>query len=69
MGVITIAPGQLAAGDANVVNVGRGTKPGIEAKLPVVRGQNATSLERQVRFAAEILVLIGALLSDFAHPY
>jgi hypothetical protein len=41
----------------------------VEAELPVVRGQKAISLERQVRIAAGSIVLIGALLSYFAHPY
>ncbi len=57
------------AGCTNVVNVEGGTQAWIEAGLPVVRGQKAISLERQVRIAAGLLVLIGALLSYFAHPY
>jgi len=58
-----------AAGCANVVNVEGGTKAWDEAGLPVVRGQKAMSLERQVRIAAGTLVLVGALLGYFAHPY
>lgn len=58
-----------AAGYANVVNVEGGTKAWDEAGLPVVRGQKAMSLERQVRVAAGTLVLVGALLGYFAHPY
>jgi rhodanese-related sulfurtransferase len=58
-----------AAGYTNVVNVEGGTKAWDEAGLPVVRGQKAISLERQVRIAAGTLVLIGALLGYFAHPY
>ncbi len=58
-----------AAGCANVVNVEGGTKAWDEAGLPVVRGQKAMSLERQVRIAAGSLVLVGALLGYFAHPY
>lgn len=58
-----------AAGYTNVVNVEGGTKAWDEAGLPVVRGQKAMSLERQVRVAAGTLVLVGALLGYFAHPY
>jgi rhodanese-related sulfurtransferase len=59
----------LAAGYPNVVNVEGGTQAWLDAALPVVRGQKAISLERQVRIAAGALVLIGALLGYFAHPY
>lgn len=58
-----------AAGYTNVVNVEGGTQAWDQAGLPVVRGQKAISLERQVRIAAGSLVLIGALLGYFAHPY
>jgi rhodanese-related sulfurtransferase len=58
-----------AAGFTNIVNVEGGTQAWIDAGLPVVRGQKAMSLERQVRIAAGSLVLIGALLGYFAHPY
>jgi rhodanese-related sulfurtransferase len=58
----------LDAGCTNVGNVEGGTQAWIEAGLPVVRGQKAISLERQVRIAAGSLVLIGSLLSYFAHP-
>ena len=56
----------LKAGFANVVNVEGGTLACIEAGLPVVRGKKAISLERQVRIAAGLLVLLGAGLS-FVH--
>ncbi|MFN6962683.1 MAG: rhodanese-like domain-containing protein [Pyrinomonadaceae bacterium] len=40
------------------------------ANLPVVRGESKVwPLERQVRFAAGLLVLAGVLLSVFVHPY
>jgi hypothetical protein len=52
-----------------VVNVEGGTQAWAQAALPVVRGKKAISLERQVRIAAGSLVLIGSLLSYFAHPY
>jgi rhodanese-related sulfurtransferase len=59
----------LAAGFTNVVNVEGGTQAWEQAGLPVVRGKKAISLERQVRIAAGSLVLIGAALGAFVHPY
>jgi rhodanese-related sulfurtransferase len=59
----------IAAGCGNVINVEGGTQAWTDAGLPVVRGQKAISLERQVRIAAGLLVLTGALLGYFAHPY
>jgi rhodanese-related sulfurtransferase len=53
------------AGFTNVVNVEGGTQAWIDAGLPVVRGQKAISLERQVRIAAGFLVLLGAVLGYF----
>lgn len=58
-----------AAGYTNVVNVEGGTHGWDQAGLPVVRGPKTMSLERQVRIAAGSLVLLGAGLSYFAHPY
>lgn len=58
----------LAAGFSNVVNVEGGTLAWAEAGLPVVRGKKMISLERQVRIAAGLLVLIGAVLGWFVHP-
>ena len=41
-----------------------------EAGLPVVKGESKVwSLERQVRFVAGLLVLLGAILSFAAHPF
>lgn len=57
------------AGFSNVVNVEGGTEAWDRAGLPVVRGQKSMSLERQVRIAAGFLVLVGALLGLFVHPY
>jgi rhodanese-related sulfurtransferase len=57
-----------AAGLTNVVNVEGGTTACVEAGLPVVRGRKAISLERQVRIAAGLLVLLGVLLGWLAHP-
>ena len=59
----------LAAGYTNVVNVEGGTQAWEQAGLPVVRGQKAMSLERQVRIAAGLLVLIGAVLGAFVSRY
>lgn len=59
----------LAAGISHVRNVEGGTLACETAELPMVRGQKAISLERQVRIAAGSLVLIGAILGYWAHPY
>jgi rhodanese-related sulfurtransferase len=58
----------LAAGFTNVVNVEGGTLACIEAGLPLLRGKKTISLERQVRIAAGLLVLLGILLGWLAHP-
>lgn len=59
----------LGAGVSSVVNVEGGTLAWDEAGLPVVRGKKTISLERQVRIAAGALVLTGAVLGAFVHPY
>lgn len=58
-----------AAGFMNVVNVEGGTQAWDQAGLPVVRGRKMISLERQVRIAAGLLVLVGSGLGAFVHPY
>ena len=58
----------LAAGFTNVINVEGGTLACVECGLPVVRGKKMISLERQVRIAAGLFVVIGALLGWFVHP-
>lgn len=58
----------VAAGFKNVVNVEGGTLAWEQAGLPVVRGEKAISLERQVRIAAGSLVLLGTALGAFVHP-
>lgn len=58
----------LNVGFTNVVNIEGGTQACVEAGLPVVRGKQAISLERQVRIAAGSLVLLGAVLGWFIHP-
>ena len=60
---------RLFAAGVNVVNVEGGTLAWEQAGLPVVRGKKAISLERQVRIAAGLLVLIGSALGYFAQPY
>jgi rhodanese-related sulfurtransferase len=59
----------LAAGFTNIVNVEGGTLAWAECGLPVNRGKKAISLERQVRIAAGSLVVLGAVLGYFVHPY
>lgn len=58
----------VAAGLTNIVNVAGGTLAWEQAGLPVTRGKKAISLERQVRIAAGLLVLIGAALGYFVDP-
>lgn len=56
-------------GQLNVVSVEGGTQAWDAAGLPVVRGEAVMSLERQVRIAAGLLVLLGTSLGYFVHPY
>lgn len=58
----------ITAGFPAVVNVEGGTLAWAEAGLPVVRGKKAVSLERQVRIAAGLLVVLGTLLGWLGHP-
>ena len=59
-----------ALGFTNVVNVSGGLEAWKKADLPVERDEHAPwSIERQVRFTAGLLVLIGVLLSILVHPY
>ena len=58
-----------AAGFENVISVAGGTTAWEKAGLPVVRGEsNVISLERQVRIAAGLLVIIGVALGYLIHP-
>jgi rhodanese-related sulfurtransferase len=58
-----------AAGFTNVFNIEGGTTAWPQAGLPVVRGcTKVLRLERQVRIAAGLLVLLGVLLGSLAHP-
>ena len=60
---------KLSSAGLSVVNVDGGTQAWDEAGLAVVRGRKTVSLERQVRIAAGSLVLLGAALGYFVHPY
>jgi rhodanese-related sulfurtransferase len=58
-----------AAGFQEVLSVEGGTAAWEQAGLPVVRGAlKVISLERQVRIAAGLLVLLGVLLAWLVHP-
>jgi len=46
-----------------------GTEAWAANGFPVVRGRKAMSLERQVRIAAGLLVVIGIILAQTLHPY
>jgi rhodanese-related sulfurtransferase len=58
----------IQAGYPEVVNVEGGTQACIASGLPVVRGKQSMSLERQVRIAAGSLVLLGVILGALVHP-
>jgi rhodanese-related sulfurtransferase len=57
----------VAAGHTNVVNVEGGTSACEAAGMPIVRGKQTMSMERQVRIVAGSLVLLGALLAMSVH--
>jgi len=59
----------VQAGVAHSFSVEGGTSACERAGLPVVRGQKAMSLERQVRIAAGSIVLAGVILAWLVHPY
>jgi rhodanese-related sulfurtransferase len=56
------------AGFTHVVCVEGGTEAWEQAGLPVVRGRGVIALDRQVRIAAGLLVLLGVGLSILVHP-
>lgn len=56
------------AGLEEVRVVEGGTDAWVNQNLPVVRGQKAISLERQVRIAAGSLVFLGTVLAATIHP-
>ena len=58
-----------AAGFPNAISVEGGTTAWEQAGLPVVRGtRKVISLERQVRIAAGMLVLLGVVVGWLVHP-
>ena len=60
---------RIAKAGVNSVSVIEGGMNAWEAAgLPVQRGRAMMSLERQVRIAAGILVLLGVVLGFFVHP-
>ena len=58
----------IEQGRTNVVNVEGGLSAWEHQGLPVVRGQKRVSLDRQVRIAAGILVLLSVILGWLIHP-
>ena len=58
----------IEAGFENAISVEGGTSACVAAGLPVVRGKETMSLERQVRIAAGSLVLAGVLGSLWYQP-
>jgi rhodanese-related sulfurtransferase len=67
-GRATRAAEQLRAAGVACCVVEGGTKAWAAAGLPVTRGKGVIALERQVRIAAGLLVLTGAVLAWFVHP-
>lgn len=63
-----MAAQKLADAGCPCVVVEGGTEAWAAANLPVNRGKAAMSLERQVRIAAGLLVLIGVVLGFTVHP-
>lgn len=57
----------VECGYENVVNVEGGTQACESSGLPMVYGRKAVSLERQVRIAAGLLVLLGTILGWQIH--
>ncbi len=57
-----------AAGLSKVEVIDGGILAWVEAGLPVVRGEETMSIERQGRLTAGLFVLIGALLAHFVDP-
>ena len=57
-----------ASGFKHCVVIEGGTKAWADAGLPVVRGRQTISLERQVRIGAGALILTGVALGTAVHP-
>lgn len=63
------ACGKLSGkGFNNLINVEGGTNAWESDGLPVARGKQTISIERQTRIAGGLLVLAGVLLGAFASP-
>lgn len=62
------AAGVLEAAGVSCEVMDGGMQAWQAAGLPVVRGQKAMSLERQVRVAAGLMVLTGVVLGTWVHP-
>lgn len=58
-----------AAGVENIFSIEGGTLAWARAGLPVVRGRKVISLERQVRIAAGLLVVLGVVLGWLVNPW
>ncbi len=59
----------IDAGFENVVSVDGGTSAWDLAGHPVQRGKKTMGLERQVRTLAGFLILVGAILTHWVHPF
>ena len=59
----------VAQGLTDAVNVEGGTAAWNDANLPIVKGKQSISIERQVRISAGVLVLIGSLTGLIVSPY
>jgi rhodanese-related sulfurtransferase len=59
----------MAAGLTNVVNVEGGTSAWEAAGLPVARGKQPISIERQIKIVHGSLILLGCVLGRLVHPY
>lgn len=57
-------------GFTNVINVVGGLEAWKKEQLPLERDEKAPwAIERQVRFAAGLFILIGVVLAVLVHPY
>jgi rhodanese-related sulfurtransferase len=59
----------VEAGLTNIINVEGGTVACEAARLPMVRGKDGISVERQVRIVLGALVLTSSLLACFVSPW
>lgn len=59
----------VCQGLTDAVNVEGGTTAWDNENLPIIRGKQSVSIERQVRISAGALVLIGSLTGLLVSPY